>query len=292
MNEFELIDAILKVLGETAVGSVLGPGDDAAALEPPAGELLVSSIDTLVGGVHFPEAAPAELVGYRALMVSLSDLAAMSATPAQALVALTLGEADQGWALKLAAGMREAALATGVAILGGNLARGPRSITVSVHGFCPAELLLRRDGARAGDDVFVTGSLGAAATAVAEERLGDPDDPLTRRYFRPRARFDAGLALRGIASAAIDVSDGLLQDLAHLCTASGVGAALRSEWIPVADGATLENALHGGDDYELLFAATRVPTGLATWRIGTLTAEPGIRLDDRLVDPQGYQHFR
>jgi thiamine-monophosphate kinase len=292
MDEFELIEEILGVLGDSARGGVLGPGDDCSALRPPPGELLVSSIDTLVGDVHFPADAPGALVGYRAMMVSLSDLAAMGATPAQALVALTLEDRDQDWALELAAGMREAAEALAAPVLGGNLARGPRSITVSVHGFCPEAELLTRSGVRLGDGIYLTGPVGGAATAVSGKRLADLDDPLTLRYFRPLARIDAGLALRGVASAAIDVSDGLLQDLGHLCRASGVGADLDSAAIPVFPGATLEAALGGGDDYELLFTAPSRPAALKVIRIGEVVAQPGLRLDGEAIVPSGYQHFR
>jgi thiamine-monophosphate kinase len=291
VNEFELIDEIVRVLGEAASGGVIGPGDDGAVIEPPPGEVLVSSIDTLVGGFHFPMAAPGALVGYRAMMVSLSDLAAMGARPFQVLVAMTLEEADQAWALEVAEGMREAVLETEGRLLGGNLARGSKSLTMSVHGFCPRKYLLTRSGAGVGDSVYVTGELGAAAAAVALGRLDDPDDPLTRRYFRPRARIEEGIALRGVATAAIDVSDGLLQDLDHLCEASGgIGAELSSAYIPVADGASLDHALHGGDDYELLFSARTEPD-LDCRMIGTIAADPGIRLDGAPVAIKGYQHF-
>ncbi|MGE0625047.1 MAG: thiamine-phosphate kinase [Pseudomonadales bacterium] len=291
MNEFELIDAILAVLGPAGEGGIIGPGDDCAVIAPPPGELLVSSIDTLVGGVHFPLNAPGNLVGYRAIMVSVSDLAAMGAEPAEVLVALTLEETDQRWALDVAAGMREAILETGGRILGGNLARGQRNITSSVHGFCPREGLLTRGGAQPGDGIFVTGALGASAAAVALGTLDDLTNPLTSRYFRPRARIDAGLALRGIATSAIDLSDGLLQDLDHVCSASRAGADLESTAIPVAAGASLVHALHGGDDYELLFTAAGRPDGVDCVRIGTVTSDPGIRLDGAAVAIKGYVHF-
>lgn len=291
MNEFELIDEILSVLGETAHGGVIGPGDDCAAIKVPEGELLLSSIDTLIGAVHFPDDAPGELVGYRAMMVSVSDLAAMGAVPVQLLVALTLEEKDKDWALEVAAGMAKAAAETGGAILGGNLARGPRSITISVHGVCPAAEVLRRSGATAGNGIYVTGPLGASAAAVAAQCLGEHDDPRTHRYFRPRARIDAGIALRGVATSCIDVSDGLLQDLDHICAASGVGAELVSGDIPIGEGANLDHALHGGDDYELLFTAETPPVALDAIRIGTVTHDRGILLDGSPVAIKGYQHF-
>ena len=291
MNEFELIGAIVDVLGPVSRGGLIGPGDDCAVIVPPAGECLASSIDTLIGGVHFPESAPGEAVGYRAAMISLSDLAAMAAEPAQLLVALTLEETDQSWALAVARGMRRAVEETGGGILGGNLARGARSITLSVHGFCPEAALLTRTGASPGEQIFVTGPLGGAAAAVAGQHLDDLNDPLTRRYFHPRARIDAGLALRGYATSGIDVSDGLLQDLDHLCTASGTGADLVGEAIPVFPGAGLDDALHGGDDYELLFTAPAPPPGLDCVRIGVVSHEPGIRLDGAVAAIKGYQHF-
>lgn len=291
MNEFELIDEILSVLAETARGGIIEPGDDCAAIAPPAGELLLSSIDTLIGGVHFPEDAPGQLVGYRAMMVSVSDLAAMGAIPIQLLVALTLEEKDKNWALEVAEGMAEAARETGGAILGGNLARGPRSITISVHGSCPPSDVLRRAGAAIGEGVYVTGPLGSSAAAVAAQCLDELEDPRTSRYFRPRARIGAGLALRGMATSCIDVSDGLLQDLSHLCKASGVGAELVSADIPFGEGASLDHALHGGDDYELLFTAASLPPDLDAVRIGTIAEGSDIRLDGSPVAIKGYQHF-
>ena len=291
MNEFELIDQILTVLGETARGGVIDPGDDCAAVALPDGELLVSSIDTLIGAVHFPDDAPGDLVGYRAMMVSISDLAAMGAMPLQLLVALTLEEKDKDWALAVAQGMAKAVGETGGAILGGNLARGPRSITISVHGSCPESQLLRRSGAEAGEGIYLTGPLGASAAAVAAQCLDELEDPRTHRYFRPRARVAAGRALRPVATSCIDVSDGLLQDLGHICKASGVGAALISNDIPIGEGGNLDHALHGGDDYELLFTAPSVPADLTAHRIGTVTDGSDIRLDDEPVAIKGYQHF-
>jgi thiamine-monophosphate kinase len=291
VTEFELIDRILEVLGPAAAGGVIGPGDDASAIRPPEGALLISSIDTLVGGVHFPEDAPGELVGYRAMMVSLSDLAAMGAEPAQVLVGMTLETTDQSWALDVARGMREASLEVGAPLLGGNLARGGRSLTMSVHGFCPEHEVLTRGGAEPGQGIYVTGPLGAAAAAVRSQTLSDLDHPLTQRYFRPKARFDVLPGLKGSAAGTIDVSDGLLQDLGHLCDASGVGADLLSADVPVAHGATLDDALHGGDDYELLFSAAEPVPGIGAVRIGTVAASAGIRVDGEPVAAKGYQHF-
>ncbi|MCB1685710.1 MAG: thiamine-phosphate kinase [Pseudomonadales bacterium] len=300
MDEFELIDQIVAELGAVSSGDdvILGPGDDASVLRPPPGEVLVSSIDALVAGVHFPAAADPELVGYRALMVSLSDLAAMGASPAQVLVALTLSDGDVDWVRGLARGMRRAAESAGVKLPGGNIARGPLNITVSVNGFCPEAMLLRRAGARAGDHIYVSGELGGAAAALGrgglEKYNGSASlDKLASRYFQPEARLGAGMALRGVAHSAIDVSDGLLQDLGHLCRASAVGAELDSTLVPVCAGATLEQALTGGDDYELLFTApATIPAlGFSVHRIGTIVPGAGVRVDGKETGQRGYRHF-
>jgi thiamine-monophosphate kinase len=299
VNEFELIDVIVAELAGTAAGEWVrvGPGDDAAVTAVPAGAELVSSIDALVGGVHFPVGAGAELVGYRAVMVSASDLAAMGAAAGFALVALSLERDDAAWVRSLARGMAKAAREIDLRIIGGNIARGPATIAVSVHGYVPAGGALLRSGARVGDHVYVTGTLGAAAAAVARGGLDacatDADlDTLSRRYFHPQARLAQGRDLRGVASGAIDLSDGLLQDLGHVCRASGVGAELRADRVPVAEGATLHQALTGGDDYELCFTAPGDPPdiGIPVTRIGTIVAEPGVRLDGRPA-AGGYRHF-
>jgi thiamine-monophosphate kinase len=299
VNEFELIDCIVAELGNGSDAPWLkvGPGDDAAVTAPPAGSELVSSIDALVGGVHFPLDAGAELIGYRAIMVAASDLAAMGAGDGFALVALSLERGDPVWVRALARGMAQAGRAAGVRVIGGNVARGPLTLAVSVHGFVPAGTALLRSGARPGDGVYVTGTLGAAAAALARGGLGafkaeGELDPLARRYFQPHARMREGAALRGQASSAIDLSDGLLQDLGHICRASGVGVALESALIPVADGASLDQALSGGDDYELCFTAAAPPPHLATpaHRVGRVVAEPGVRLDGRPA-AGGFQHF-
>lgn len=299
MNEFELIDCIVAELGDSvdAPWVRVGPGDDAAVTVAPAGSELVSSIDALVGGVHFPLGAGAELIGYRAIMVSASDLAAMGAADGFALVALSLEHGDPAWVRALSRGMARAARDADIRIIGGNIARGPLTLAISVHGHVPAGTALLRSGARPGDEIYVTGALGAAAAALARGGLdtcaseADLDD-LSRRYFLPQARMAAGAALRGRASSAIDLSDGLVQDLGHICRASGVGVALESATIPVADGATLSQALSGGDDYELCFTLAGPPPslGVAVHRVGRVVAEAGVCLDGQPVTG-GYQHF-
>ena len=300
MNEFQLIDAIVAELGSAAAGPYVrvGPGDDGSVVDVPAGMEVISSIDALVGDVHFPALAGPELIGYRAIMVSASDLAAMGAEDGFALVALNLPHDDPAWVRALTAGMRRAVTELGMALVGGNIARGPLAIAVSVHGYAPRGQALLRSGARPGDGIYVTGELGAAAAALARGGLAQCQreadlDPLARRYFMPRARLPEGIALRGRASSAIDLSDGLLQDLGHILDASGVGAELESARVPVAPGATLTQALSGGDDYELCFTLAGEPPPLAipVRRIGTIVAERGLRVDGRAAAAAGYQHF-
>ncbi len=268
MNEFELIDCLLRELGDVARGGdiVVGPGDDAALVALPAWCVAVASIDTLVAGVHFPPDAPADLIGQRALGVSVSDLAAMGAQPQYALIALTLQDDSELWLTRFAAGVAAAARRLGIKVAGGNLARGPLSVSVSVHGWCESDTALLRSGAAIGDLVCVSGSLGGAALALTRADLCVPPDAAAlaavapadpcyalQRYYLPQPRVALGRALRGIATAAIDVSDGLAADLGHLCRASGVGACIDLDAVPRVAGASAELAVTGGDDYELCF---------------------------------------
>lgn len=311
-GEFDLIEAIVEVLGDSARadGVIVGPGDDAAVMRPPPGRDLVVSVDTLVAGRHFPADAPPDLIGYRALGVSVSDLAAMGAAPAWCVVSLTAEELDDRGARAYAAGFARAARAFAIAIVGGNLARGPANLCVTVHGTAAPGACLRRDGAAAGEDVYVSGSVGAAVLA-----LGDPDlarrsfdaiEPgsACERYWLPRPRTELGAGLAGLATAAIDVSDGLTADLEHLCSASGVGLDLDVDAVPVFGDVDPLAALAAGDDYELAFTAPPeaaravIDAGrnasTPVSRIGRTTAEPGVRCRrgaDRVYPPRGYRHF-
>ncbi|MGI9326222.1 MAG: thiamine-phosphate kinase [Pseudomonadales bacterium] len=300
MAEFELIRRIIERLADTTQGRWirLGPGDDGALTRVPLKQELVSSIDTLVADVHFPHRADAALIGYRAMMVSASDLAAMGASPAFAMLALTLPDSEPRWVERLALGVQDASRALGLPIAGGNLARGPLSISVSVHGHVPHGQALTRSGAQPGDELYVTGTLGAAAAALELGELelcsfGEKLNSLNEHYFRPRARLLVGMALRGIASAAIDVSDGLLQDVAHLCRASNVGVKLHSDAVPTHQESGLQEALLGGDDYELVFSSNRTlpEMDVPICRIGMLTKETDILLDGHPVEISGYDHF-
>jgi len=317
LSEFQLIANYFTRQPLRRADVALGIGDDAALLRVPAGQCLAVSIDTLVEGVHFlPEIAPADL-GYRALAVNLSDLAAMGAQPAWATLALTLPRVDEAWLAQFSAGFFELAQQQRVQLVGGNTTRGPLSISVQVHGFVPEEQALKRSGAQPGDLIFVTGTLGDAAIGLRaglQKIVLDPEHAqhAAQRWLRPVPRVAEGLALRGVASACIDISDGLLADLGHVCDASRVGACVLVEQVPVS---TLFHALGqadwnlplcAGDDYELCFTAppgrrAHVEKLFSAFAcgvrcVGVIEAAPGVRCemqDGRPFVPaqRGYDHF-
>lgn len=317
LSEFDLIDRFFRDLTPVRDDVVVGVGDDCALLQVPVGRQLAVTIDTLVEGVHFAPGADPEALGHKALVVNLSDLAAMGAEPAWATLALTLPRADEPWLQAFARGFGRLAREHGVALVGGDTTHGPLSITVQAHGFIePGRALLRR-GARPGDLVYVTGTLGDAGLALMV-RQGFYTAPehlafLHQRLDRPVPRLEAGRMLRGVASAAIDVSDGLASDLGHVLRASGSGATLHLEQLPlspalreyVADTGDWSPALSAGDDYELCLTipqarqgeaealAARLDCGL-TW-IGVIEKAAGLRCvlaDGTMVDAaSGYDHF-
>lgn len=314
LGEFDLIERYFMRPGRRS-DVLLGVGDDAALLQPPPGQVLVAAVDTLVEGRHFLPGAPAESVGHQALAVNLSDLAAMGATPAWALLSLSLPDADQAWLSGFATGLYALADQCAVALVGGDTVRGPRVATVTALGFVEPGQALRRSGAQPGDLVYVSGWPGEAAAGLEALRRGvatGADDALVRRYQFAEPRLALGRDLRGRASSAMDVSDGLLGDLAKLCTASGVGARLDLDRLPVSPQLRRRYAaeeceqfvLCGGDDYELLFTlpmhtAVALEQALAGRHvltlIGQVEAEPGVRCmrDGRPVEVSGggYDHF-
>jgi thiamine-monophosphate kinase len=318
IGESELIERYFRACGAERADVTLGIGDDAALMRVPDGCELVAATDTLVAGVHFPPDSPAESVGHRALAVNLSDLAAMGARPAWALLALTLPQVDEAWLQGFATGLGELARTHAVALIGGDTTRGPLCISVQLLGFVPAGAALTRSGARAGDVLFVSGTCGDAAAGLALEqrRLQAPPEArswLRERFLFPTPRVALGEELRRFASACIDVSDGLLGDAGKLASASHVGAELAWNELPVSEplAALLgerrarELALTGGDDYELCFAVP--PANIARllmqlppqeWRytrIGALRAAPGavVVRDGTVMEfsHSGYQHF-
>jgi len=324
--EFDLID-LIRARCEVGRADVrLGIGDDAAVLAVPAGHELAVSTDTLVAGVHFPAATRADDLGWKALAVNLSDLAAMGATPAWALLALTLPAAERSLVEGFAIGFAELAAQHRVALVGGDTTRGPLAVSVVVHGFVPPGRALRRDGAQVGDLVFVTGTLGDAAAGL---RCLDPRDVqahalfhapadarewLLARLNRPMPRIAAGIALREFATACIDVSDGLCADLGHVAKRSDVGIEVDASRLPAssallalfdeADRVALQAS--GGDDYELAFTAPPAREaelqrdlarlGCGATRIGRVVAGSGVRLQDNAgteiaLYRRGWEHF-
>ncbi|WP_137894951.1 thiamine-phosphate kinase [Ramlibacter sp. 2FC] len=320
MGEFELIDRFFK---RPARRADLGVGDDCALLQPAPGMQLALSSDMLVEGRHFlPEVDPAKL-GHKALAVNLSDLAACGAQPLAFLLALALPRVDEAWLAPFARGLLALADAHGCELIGGDTTQGPLNLSITVLGEVPRGQALLRSGARVGDEVYVSGSLGDARLALEalQGRLALPDpvfEAARARLEQPTPRLALGLALRGLATAAADVSDGLLGDLGHILKASGVGARIEAEAAAplLAAAAPLAQAgrpldpeqqlawvLAGGDDYELVFTAP--PAGrqavqaaaqasrTPVTRIGRIEAEPGLRLVDAQGQPisQRYASF-
>lgn len=314
MREFDLI-ARIRARATTRSDVALGIGDDAALLLPPVGMQLVVAMDTLNAGVHFPSGtAPAD-IGWKALAVNLSDLAAMGALPAWCTLSLSLPDADVAFVDGFLDGFSALARQHEVALVGGDTTRGPLSVCLTVHGFVEPGMALRRDGARVGDEVWVSGSLGDAAGALAQWKAGvEGDASLRMRLDRPTPRIALGRALRGIATSCVDVSDGLLADLGHVCAASGVGARIDVDALPASE--TLRAAFHadarrvlqaaGGDDYELCFTApaeerdavlqASASAGVPVTRIGFVTAAAGVKAfvtdgGEWSAPALGWQHF-
>jgi thiamine-monophosphate kinase len=317
-GEFDLVARIRARALEAGAARpdvVLGIGDDAAVLQVPADCLLVVATDTLNDGVHFPvDTAPADL-GWKALAVNLSDLAAMGAQPAWCTLSLSIHEADEAWVDAFLDGFLGIAAAHGVALVGGDTTRGPLSVSVTVHGFADFGHALRRSGALVDDDLWVSGTLGDAAAALSQWRAGGATEPaLRRRLDRPDPRVATGRALARIAHACIDVSDGLLADVGHLCTASAVGARIDIDALPASETLramftdetrrVLQAA--GGDDYELCFAAApswrdaidaiAIDTGVPLTRIGRIVAGSevlSVGSDGNTWQPprRGFDHF-
>ncbi len=312
MGEFELIRRyFLPLAGQQKSRTlILGPGDDCAIQRIPAGRDLVFSMDTLVEGVHFPRNYRPDYLGWRALAVAASDLAAMGASPECFTLALTIPTADEQWLAGFAGGLRRASKAFGLALAGGDTTSGPLTLTLQVHGTVEQGAAIRRTGARPGDLVAVSGTLGDAGAALDYLNEANPSPDIAAvldRYHSPRPRLALGISSRGVASAAVDVSDGLLADLEHILEASEVGARIDSARIPVSPhlkrlkgDAALGYALRSGDDYELCLT---IPA--ECWRtapdairnelsvIGTVESRPGLVLDGKPCGADtGFDHFK
>jgi thiamine-monophosphate kinase len=322
-GEFELIERYFRPLAEGHAGA-LGLADDAALLDVAAGSRLVATTDTLVAGIHFLESDPPGLVAQKLLRVNLSDLAAMGAQPLAYLLSVALSEdAGAEWLARFCRGLKADQDEFRLSLIGGDTVAtpGPLTLTLTAMGEAPAGQELRRSGARPGDTVFVSGTLGDAALGLMAlggtlgALHGDLARHLIDRYHLPRPRLKLGVRLRGLAHAALDVSDGLVGDLAHICTASGVGAVVEWPSVPLsaaaraaveADPSLVEAVLGGGDDYELLFtaaagrgdavAAVATSLDLPLTAVGRVTEEDGVRVIDAdgaeiAVPRPGYRHF-
>jgi thiamine-monophosphate kinase len=271
LNEFEIIEHYFKQAYPSSKGDLaLGIGDDAAIINVPEESELLMSMDTLVAGVHFFENTPPEDIGFKSLAVNLSDIAAMGASPRWVSLSLTLPDKDLDWIEKFASSFNKLAAEHSLILIGGDLTKGPLSITVQIHGINPKGKSLRRSGANPGDAIYVSGKLGAAAYALKniEDSILYPaaTEEEIQRLHRPEARIKTGIVLRDVATSCIDISDGLIADLGHILKASEVGAELELSGIPYSDSLkdidnslAIELALTGGDDYELCFT---IPSGL------------------------------
>jgi thiamine-monophosphate kinase len=304
LSEFSLIYRYFAALGGGPAVD-LSVGDDCAILRLAPGERLATSVDTMVAGVHFHDDMFPEDVGFRAVSVAASDLAAMGARPLGMTVALTLPEADELWLHAFSQGLAAAVSAYDLPLVGGDTTRGPLTITVQVLGGLPAQQALLRGGACVGDAVYVSGQLGDAAGALAflaGEWQPRPEhaEYLLERFNRPRARLQLGLQLLGSATAAIDISDGLLADAGHIAAASGVKIVIDPALLPISPALASHTsaeqvqrwALAGGDDYELCFclpAGQAAPEGCT--RIGSVAAGEGVDCGPGIDIQAGYQHF-
>lgn len=318
-SEFELIRQLAARQTTQRSEVSLGIGDDAAILNIPDGYELVVSTDTLNSGVHFPEDTSAEDIGYKSLAVNLSDMAAMGAEPVAVNLSLSLPDSDEQWLQQFSMGFLQLAEAHQVQLMGGDTTHGPLSISVTIFGVVPSGQAIKRSGAKAGDLVYVTGTLGDAGAALlalqGELKLTGPQHKvLLERLNRPQARVNIGLLIRQYATACIDISDGLAADLGHILEQSGIGATLYVDQIPLSDvmqdsfelagGWTIP--LHAGDDYELCFTVPGdkqgelekllVEQGLTASCIGMTETGDKFKLmmpdgSTEVLERKGYDHF-
>jgi len=315
VGEFDLI---AKYFSRPVRRAVLGGGDDCALLAPTPGMQWAVSADALVEGRHFLSTVAPDALGHKSLAVNLSDLAACGARPVAFMLSLTLPRVDEGFLAGFADGLYKLADAHDIELVGGDTTAGPLNIGITVMGEVPPGQALRRGGAHAGDELWVSGRLGDARLALESFRgqvalRGEAFEDVRRAMERPQPRVALGLALRGVASAAIDLSDGLVGDLGHVMRASRLGATLRLADIPhgphvaaCAEAQRRQCLLSGGDDYELLFAAPAAAharvrdagarAGVAVTCIGTLDEAPGLRVCDAGGAPvalteRAFDHF-
>lgn len=318
MKEFDLIKKYFTEQLIKRKDVVLGIGDDCAIVKPIEGKQVAITTDTLVAGVHFPLETSPRAIGHKSVVVNLSDLAAMGAEPAWISLAVTLPNVDEAWIEEFCAGVFDVCEYYNVQLIGGDTTQGPLSITITAQGVLPDDKYISRAGAKPGDWVYVTGEIGDAALALQHIQgkvtldLAYQENALKRLNF-PKPRILAGQAIRGYASSAIDLSDGLISDIAHICNSSNVGANIVLDNLPISDAnintlglnKARELALKGGDDYELLFTVSEnnkvaLETSMSNTRnvitcIGQINASGKITvtLDSKPVsiNASGYEHF-
>lgn len=312
MNEFTIIEDFFNASSVKRKDVMLGIGDDCAIVQPPIGQELLITTDTLVSGVHFLPDMTAYDIGFKSLAVNLSDLAAKSAEPAWITLALTLPAAEDLWLKEFSKGLFALADCYHVQLIGGDLTKGPLSITIQAMGFAPKNQALRRSSAKPGDLIYVSHTLGDAALGLAYLKnsitIAKPyQDYLVKRHCRPEPRVELGKQLRDIAHASIDISDGLAADLGHILDMSHVGATVYVDSIPLSDALLasvsreegIALALNGGDDYELCFTVAPDKAHLLDTPytcIGKITNQPGLDLqyqDKKKYNgtQAGYKHF-
>lgn len=318
MGEFELIRRFFQFSKADSDVLELGIGDDCALLNIPPNRQLAVTCDTLVAGIHFLTEGPAELIARRALRVNLSDLAAMGAEPLGFFLALTLPDSDETWLAAFSEGLASDAARFNCPLMGGDTTRGPLSMTLTVLGTIPRGQAIKRAGASEGDHIFVTGCLGDARAGLLSLDEGGTSADLVDCYWRPTPQLTAGILLRDYASAALDISDGLLQDVGHIALASGLEATIYADQLPLSESLlTLVGrdkaqlwGLSAGDDYELCFtvptrrcapmAQALAAAGIAVTEIGQMRR--AVNLDgavrcidsqgrDMILEVEGYDHF-
>jgi thiamine-monophosphate kinase len=316
-QEFAIIERYFKSLSNLSQHEntvIIGPGDDCAVLRVPDDMELCVSTDTLLEGVHFLPNSQAKVVVSRTMGANLSDLAAMGATPYAFLLAMTFPEAREDWLEEFSMTLSEIIERHQVPLVGGNLSKGPLSLTVTIMGTVPPGSAIKRSGASVGDDIYVTGTIGDAAQGLALLRKGEVDGFLVDRYQFPDARIVAGQRLRGLAKSLIDISDGLVAEIGHLAETDALGAEIAARELPLSkelvesagQDRAVRMALFSGDDYELCFTAAPADSdeikavadslGLPMTRIGVVTDGGKIIIRDDKGKPMkfgsaGYEHF-
>ncbi len=314
-KENELIEQLLEKLGDTIEGQEIeiGPGDDAAVITFKPDEEIVVTVDTAIEGTHFPHGCPGELVGYRSAIASISDVIAMGAKPHFLIIAHIIEDNEDEWLKSFADGLRAACHAANLRVIGGNLARGPHSVTITAIGSVPKGKAMVRGPTALSNDIWLTGKIGASVLALAEEKwdfqplsemFKNRDSNPTSRFFTPPIHTDFAIAVREHATTMTDVSDGLVVELEDMIKGSLVGININVDQLPIWNGADIDKAIGQDDNYELLFSigksfrgwvkAIAEATHTQVTRIGKVTCEPGTTflLDNQVFKPSsGYSHF-